>query len=479
MHANAEAEVHYRDLVRQLDALGCPTDAARAREKLARVLRITGRYDDSLELELAALEAYRAAGDMEGMASAGEHIGALHMLRGTVVEGLPVVTDLLHNLTERGLSAAGLAHLHVGLGRLYFSADRYQEMGEEHRRAAELAQEVGDDRLYAVAQGLRAIALCELGQFDEGKRVLEESCRLMEASGDDWSLITALNNLACVYDNEGAFDKALNCVQRALTLAERMGDAENIAFMTYRCGEDAFYLGDWARARADYERAVALIREVGDWQGASYPPGKLARLAIAQGQLDEAMRCTDAALDAATRKRDAQSLRYIHITLAEHELLDGRPEASRARLMPLLDKPGEEKASGIELLPLLAWAHLAIGDLAESQTVLDHCMHRATQAQLRTVLVDAWRVAAMIATRQERWQDAYHAVETALALARSPCYPYAEAKIHYISGLAYLGTGERAAAGAALQSALMILNRLGERLYAVQVERALAGLNEL
>ncbi len=473
MHANAEAEAHYRDLVQRLDALHRPIEAARAREKLAHVLRVTGRYDHALELELAALEVYRAAGDMEGMAGVGADIGALHMLRGTVAEGLPIVTALLQDLTQRGLSAGGLAKLHVGLGRLYFSADRYREMGEALRRAAELAQEAGDDRLRAVAQGLRAIALCELGQLDEGQRALEESCRLMEASGDEWSLCTALNNLACIYDDEGAFDRALDCVQRALARAERIGDAENIAFMTYRCGQEAFFLGDWAQARADYERAVALIREVGDWRGASYPPAKLARLALAQGHMDEARRYSDAALDAATRKQDAQSLRYIHSTLAEYELLDSRPEAARARLVPLLDSPGEEKAAVTELLPLLAWAHLEIGEMAQSKIVLEQCMRRATHAQQRVVLVDTWRVAAMIATRQEQWQATYSAVENALVLARSMRYPYAEAKILYAWGLAHLRAGDRAAAGDQLRAALAILGRLGERLYARHIEQEL------
>jgi hypothetical protein len=112
----------------------------------------------------------------------------------------------------------------------------------------------------------------------------------------------------------------------------------------------------------------------------------------------------------------------------------------------------------------------------EIRTTLEQCMRRATLAQQRVVLVDAWRVAAMIAAWQEQWQAANSAVETALALARSMRYPYAEAKILYVSGLAHLHVGNRAAAGDQLRAALAILNRLGERLYAAHVERTLAPL---
>jgi tetratricopeptide (TPR) repeat protein/transcriptional regulator with XRE-family HTH domain len=476
MHANAEAEGHYSDLVARLDTLGHPVEAAQAREKLAFILRVTGHYDGALELEEEALEAYRAAGDIEGMANAGGVIGWLHMLRGTMSDGLPVVTSLIRELTRRGLSAAGLANLYIGLAQLYFSADRYSELGEAAQRAFELAQEAGDERLQTLAQSKQAIALCQLGQIDEGKRALEECCRRMEAIGDDWGRCTALNNLACVYDDDGAFDKAMDCVELALALAERIGDAEQIAFMTYRCGQEAFFLGDWARTRRDYERAVALIHELGDVRGSSYPPSKLARLAFAEGRLDEAMRCSDEASESASRKQDAQSMRYIHATIAEYEVLQGRPQAALDRLTPLLESPTQEWIAIVEILPLVAWALLERGDIDRADEVIEQAVQRASVAHLRSILLDARRIEAQVRMARRRWGEAQAAVEEALVMAHTMAYPYAEAKVLYVYGLLHAAHVEPDQARERLEAALAICARLGERLYAAHVERAIAEL---
>lgn len=58
--------------------------------------------------------------------------------------------------------------------------------------------------------------------------------------------------------------------------------------------------------------------------------------------------------------------------------------------------------------------------------------------------------------------------------ARAMPYPYAEARALYIYGQLHQARGEREAASARYAAALTILNRLGERLLAAQIERTLA-----
>jgi tetratricopeptide (TPR) repeat protein/transcriptional regulator with XRE-family HTH domain len=478
MHANAKAESHYLELIQRLDTLQRPVEAARVREKLAHILRLKPHFDRALALLEEALYAYRAADDLEGMASAGEYIGWVHMLRGTMADGLPVVTGLLDDLTRRGLSAGGLAKLYIGLAQLYVSAGRYRELGEAAQRAYALAQEAGDERTAALALSKRAIALCELGQIDEGTRALESVRQSMEATGDEWRLITVLNNLAVIYDNKGDFQKALDCLERALRLSERIGDLENTAFMLYRRGQESFFLGDWVRARADYERSVALIREVGDARGASYPPSKLARLALSEGRFDEASTYFDEALDSATRKQDAQVLRYIHMSLAERDLLEGHPDAALERLLPLLPSSEEETASTRQLLPFVAWAYLELGDVSRAREVIEQVAAYLLTTDLRVQLLPVLQVQAAVAVRESRWEDAASALDEALTLARAMPHPYAEAQTLYRYGLLHTGRGEPDRARERFEEALAILNRLGERLYASHAERALASLPE-
>ncbi|HEU5440266.1 MAG TPA: AAA family ATPase, partial [Ktedonobacterales bacterium] len=442
MHAHAEAAAHFQRLARQLDALGRRIAAARAREKLVETLRTTGRYDLAIEELGRALDVYRSNGDVEGMARVGAASAWLHNLRGTTSEGLPVVTALLDELTGRGLPAHGLASLYIGLGQLYFSADRYRDLGEAAGRARELAHEAGDERLEAVALGRQAISLCQQGKLDEGAVALQQACRLIEAANDHWNLCSALNNLAVVYDERGAFGEALDCVQRSLALAERIGDAEQISFMTYRRGQEAFYLGDWSRARADYERADEIIGEVSDSWASSYPAARLARLAFAQGRLADGQAHSDRALAVALRKHDTQAIRYLQCTLAEVDILAGRGERALERLTPLLDSPGAEKLSVTMLYPPVAWARLVGGDVDGAEEVSGYATGRARNWGQRVVLADALRIQAQVHAALGRGAEAKAALEEALALARAMPHPYAEAKALYVYGLLLAAEGE-------------------------------------
>src|SRR5205823_6203491 len=87
-HAHAAAEGYYRDVVARLDALGRTLEAAAVREKVGSVLRTAARYEEALAVLEHAAEAYRAAGDREGVRRALAQIGQVHAVRGTAEDGV-------------------------------------------------------------------------------------------------------------------------------------------------------------------------------------------------------------------------------------------------------------------------------------------------------------------------------------------------------------------------------------------------------
>jgi tetratricopeptide (TPR) repeat protein len=125
------------------------------------------------------------------------------------------------------------------------------------------------------------------------------------------------------------------------------------------------------------------------------------------------------------------------------------------------------------ILPTLAWAELALDQLEAAEATHARAIPRAQAASATFALTDALRVQALLAIRCERWDEAAAALNEALDLARPMPYPYAEAKALYMYGQLHVAKGEPEQARPRYEAALAILNRLGERLYAAQVERAL------
>ena len=121
-----------------------------------------------------------------------------------------------------------------------------------------------------------------------------------------------------------------------------------------------------------------------------------------------------------------------------------------------------------------AWAALLLGEQGQAEALLEQAL--AQTRQVRLFLPDVLRIQALLCIGQERWEEAQAALEEALSLCQAMPYPYAEAKALYVYGLLHQAKGEPELARERLEAALAILHRLGERLYAEQVERTLAHL---
>src|SRR6185437_4542823 len=98
----------------------------------------------------------------------------------------------------------------------------------------------------------------------------------------------------------------------------------------------------------------------------AYLPIFQARLSLALGAWTTASVAVQEALALAAASGDLQALRWAATTMAEIEILEDRPEAARARLAPLLDRPGLEECDVTMLLPVLAWAQLELGHADEA-----------------------------------------------------------------------------------------------------------------
>jgi tetratricopeptide (TPR) repeat protein len=129
------------------------------------------------------------------------------------------------------------------------------------------------------------------------------------------------------------------------------------------------------------------------------------------------------------------------------------------------------------LLPVLAWAYLEQDQMDRAAEAVGQALARARREDMRLVLVDALRVQALIAIRQQHWAEAEHSLEEGLALARSMPYPYAEARLLHAYGCLHIQKGEPEAARERLKGALALFRRLGARTDVALAEQALSTLS--
>ncbi|WIG57533.1 MAG: hypothetical protein OJF49_000277 [Ktedonobacterales bacterium] len=485
-YANVEAEHIYRELLQHYEELGHPLDTARAAERLGTVLVTVARDDEAIALLSRAAGAYRDAGDMDSYARAMALAGRAYGRSGGIDAGILSLESVAQAVDPDPPSPSALA-IHTGLTMLYWSAARYREQASVAQRALEVARTLANDReAVAWAESLYHAALLMLGHLSQSIPPVESALPTIEAGGDGdtlgWMLVHLGESYACL----GRFDRFLVHIVHAGEVAELTGNPLNIAYVCYWTGLHAFYTGDWQRAHAYFEHGRVVAQPVATAEVSGSAAGHallgLGQLSCARGEDERGGRYLELALALARRGLPPRLLRPVQGCLAERDLLAGHPDDALGRLDPLLGAPAGQGREGIDatpLLPLLAWAHLAAGDLRRAEAVTTEALDRCRREQHQLALLDALRVQALLDVRCGRWDEAAAALDEALALARPMPYPYAEAKVLSVYGQLHAVKGEKELAQENYQAALVILHRLGERLYATKIEQALQALESL
>jgi tetratricopeptide (TPR) repeat protein len=312
---------------------------------------------------------------------------------------------------------------------------------------------------------------------------MEAAAARAEAAGALDVLSLALTFIGALYMSRREAAPAWECLDRALEVAERLGDPSKLMFALQLRGRLASRSGNWSQAHAALERAVLIGRRFGLAQSLVDCLHELARLCLFEGRWQEADCYLDESVALAAQAGDSWSLQTSQAILAERDLLAGHPERAYARLAPLLDATPADPATETGRLEdwlrgLLAWAHLGCGEVAQAAELATTALRRIRQHREPEQMIGALRAQAGVLVHKGHWAAAAEALAEGLALAQSPSYrfPLYEARLLHVWGQLHLNRGEPAAARERLEAALAIFQRLGARPFVAQVKQDLAAL---
>jgi tetratricopeptide (TPR) repeat protein len=268
---------------------GEPAAAATQRATVARrwsnFYEVTGDYVSAAAAARTALEQAQLAQDVTGEAEG-------YLLWGRALWRHAAMQEALQRLRQ-SLELARLADLKQipgqclrAIGALYFHQDYSGR--EIYQEALGLYAPLGDRRARAARNNLGDIAL-PAGQLCLCARLLEQSIRNSREIGERWSENVALGNLALVSHNLGDEQTTLAYGQEALQLAQEIGYRSMIAYAFSLLGHALAGLGRYDEAERHYQQALVLRREMGELPQACEALAGLARLALARGNLPQAL----------------------------------------------------------------------------------------------------------------------------------------------------------------------------------------------
>jgi tetratricopeptide (TPR) repeat protein len=253
-----------------------------------------GDYTAARALSEEGLMRWREIGDKQGIATSLNNLGWVAHHRGAYTAARALHQESLTMRQELG-DKRGIAFVLTNLGWAVHKQGDYERATVLLEEALALFQEVGVKQLFAFASACLADIVHDQGDARRAIALLEESVTLFRDIGDKYGLAFALGVFGTITHAQGDDGRALALYEESLRLRREIGDKWGIAAVLTRLGTVVHEQGDDGRATAFYEETMALCRELGDQHGLAGCLEDQAGVAVAQQQLERAVRLLAAA----------------------------------------------------------------------------------------------------------------------------------------------------------------------------------------
>jgi DNA-binding CsgD family transcriptional regulator len=432
------------------------------------------RFEDEHDNYRAALGWAERADDGTTMLRLATALTLFWELRGHTGEGCQWFARALARPSEQTVERAralwGAAHVAI-----------YHDEEETARLLAREALDLAgvvDDR-WTEARALNTIGYGETlwPEKDDPREVLERSIGFGRALGDDWVVADGLKMLSIGFMFRDDAAGVQRVVDELSTVATGIGNGFFLAWCDVAVALVAMHRGEFERARALLDAAIARGNAVGDPATGGLAVAYLSEVEAATGETAVARAHIDSFITHANAR--GAHLGVAPAAMVLLELMLGEGDFEGARLL------AAGYVADVNFPTLLAWggavlgrASLEVGDLAAANGALVDALAVAERAESPWVIAKVQHVRGLVAQAAGERRDAEELWHTALALRQAR--GFAPGIAESLEALATIAADEESydeatrllAASAALRSRIGFVHQPVERVrYEAAVER--------
>lgn len=220
----------------------------------------------------------------------------------------------------------------------------------------------------AKARLTRGDILWNMQQFAAARAAAQESLEVFRAYGDKEGECDSLMSLGRALQFLEGMEARTECHKQALTLARSLGDVWRQAYALSMLGWDQ---RDPHQGRANWEEAIALLRQCGDWFLLARTLGVLGFTILSNGEIESAEKLLDEASEVNQQSHDRTGVEFILTGKSQLALLRGEYAQARALLQQNCDM---QKEVGNRMGYLWGCARLANVALHKGNLPLAHQM---------------------------------------------------------------------------------------------------------
>jgi DNA-binding SARP family transcriptional activator/tetratricopeptide (TPR) repeat protein len=240
------------------------------------------------------------------------------------------------------------------------------DLHELGRRSAEL---LGNDSAAGGCLNNKGVIYVRLNDEENASRCFELAYEAFTKAGDEVGLAVFTHNTGFMRLQLGQPAEAVKWLTKSLAMHSRAGGERHIANSHRSLGDAYVMLDRFAEAKSHYRQSLFASQKISDLAGQATSLSRLAKLAMTEDQLDDAVRYGDAALDMFDRVQfDEAGTANALLVLADARLRRDEPVTAGALAREALNRHQEAgNVSGqVDALILLGHALSAAGEHTEA-----------------------------------------------------------------------------------------------------------------
>ncbi len=461
---STEAEFWLNSLVKA--ARHNPQLLARARCGLSIALEQQGRYGESLAtVKVYEMPESRAGLDTDATLSLRVQISLAYNYTDDFPKAIALLNAVLREISDSN-SEAQKGTTYVALARVYRSINEYPISRDYAHKALECYRHTGDWR--GLTESYFAVALTDTmeGNYEASLENYQQALKLIGDQPAAYLLGKIYNNMSgcCWFLRRPA--EGIRYLEKAVGLYERAEHKSNAAVGYNNLGINLTLIGDWKRAQAALERALAFAREVND-SGArvSMVLDALGELFMLRGDLEEAQKYLEEALELSVNSGNKWYAGQVRRTFGRCCLISDDVERALVEgkeALALAERIGDQHAV-YESRLLLAEAHLRSGEWERCAEQLQQVTDKTADSMIGLMISgEAQRLNGQLAQARGDTLMAIHHLGRSVTLFEMLGDRHKSAVANYELGRAYAST-QPARADEILGHAAQTFRELGAR----------------
>jgi len=296
-----------------------------------------GDYERALDLYNECLDIATREDNLVLQASCTSNIGNVYYFRGEFDQAFGQYSRAL-TIADRLGDRALVARQNLNMGLIKMQSRDHRAGAQLLRSAAEIFKSLGDRSTYAMALVNESQAQLSMGNVDQA----------IESATTGYSIGCEINNPlvqsdALVQLGSANFfnrniNKAVECFQEALHIAENSNITRNVAHIHLALVNICFYCKEYEKCRNHATRALSIAREIGDKTALLQSNAGLAAISACEGLFNTGLKQLQDAYSETEHIGNHQMSIHLKALLGEVLRNHGKTPADKEEGMTYLDQ---------------------------------------------------------------------------------------------------------------------------------------------